>query len=106
MHFRLRWQTHSQETTNDRQVANAVNGEAHAFPHACDDHTGKGWPDNARAVDQGRIEGNGASEIIRPDNFLQKGLSRWHLKGLQDAGHERESKNFPDIDPAIHRQYS
>src|SRR5215813_2906942 len=97
---------HSQKAADDRQIADAVNRETHALTKVCHDRTGQSRADDARAVDQSRIEGNSAGEIILPDDLLQEGLPRRHLESLQRAGHEGQSKDLPDIDPATDSQHT
>ncbi len=68
---------------DDGEVADSVDEEAPAFAIERDDHAGERGADEARNIDDGRVERDRVAEVaLVIDHFDQKGLAAGHVEGI------------------------
>jgi hypothetical protein len=84
---------HQTQRRDDGEERCRIEEEAGRNTDAGDEQPGYGWPDDARGVDDDRVEPDGVGEIVRPDHLVHEALPSGHVQG---GGHAGESGEHPD----------
>ena len=92
-----RRQFHHEQADNYCDVADGIGEETPAFANLCDQHTGDGWADNPRAVEHGRVQGNGVHQVFLAHHVHQESLACGDIKRIHHAQQTRQHKNVPHL---------
>jgi hypothetical protein len=104
--FEGRWgEAHHEQGEHDGDVAEAVDGEAVAFAHGCDDDACDGGADEAGHIDDGGVEGDGVGEVlfvrlacVGGDHLDEEGLAAGHVEGVDETLEGTEGDDLVDGD--------
>ena len=89
---------HGKQANHDRPIAEPVENEAKRRAEEADQDPGNGRPDDARAVEDGRIEGDRVGDVVAADHLHHERLASGHVHRVDQAQKEREDEDVPDHD--------
>jgi hypothetical protein len=93
-----------QEGADHRQEAQPVQEEGRSLAEPGDDDAGDGRPDDAGAVERGRVQGDRVGQVIPPDQLDDEGLARGHVDRVDGPEEEGENRDVPVLDVACPRE--
>ena len=95
-------EAHGEEPADNGQEGAAIKGEAHTLAKLGHQQPGQGWAENPGRVDQGRVQGNCARQVVSAHDLHQKTLPGGHLECLNRAGNQGQGKDLPGSNPLTH----
>jgi hypothetical protein len=87
---------HQRQTGQHGQEADGVQREADADAEGGDDHAGEGGPDDARRVEEARVQRYGIRELVTPDHLERERVAARRIEDQRGAGGGGEHVGEPD----------